>query len=78
MISLQVGILSRKSGGVSDVLSVLPLEAAHRLLPQTPLSILTRAEDSDVTEGYDRSKPEPAHSKPVSKFSISRFMPKFR
>ena len=76
---MQVGILSRRKEGVSEVLSVLPLESAHRLLPQTPLSILTRVEESDVTEGYDRSKSHSdTNNKPVRKFSISRFLPKFR
>ncbi|XP_067936849.1 transmembrane protein 143-like [Watersipora subatra] len=54
----KVGILSLTNTGVSQTLSVLPLEQAHRLLPQTPLSVLTRVDDADVTEGYDRFRYE--------------------
>ncbi|XP_067936843.1 transmembrane protein 143-like [Watersipora subatra] len=36
----------------------LPSEQAHRLLLQTPLSVLTRVDDADATEGYDRFRYE--------------------
>lgn len=75
---LQVGILSKRTGGVSEILSVLPLAQAHRLLPQTPLSILTRVEDSDVTEGYDKSRKDTDDGKSKSKSPIARLVSRFR
>ena len=53
---------------------MLPLEQAHRLLPQTPLSILTRVDESDVTEGYDRSK----YEQPVVSKSKGSFLSSFK
>lgn len=39
-------------------LHVLPLEAATRNLPQTPQSLTSRIEESDIVEGYDREPEE--------------------
>ena len=44
------GILSSED----DKLHVLPLAAAIRNLPQQPQSLVARAEESDISEGYDR------------------------
>ena len=35
-------------------LHVLPLDAAIRNLPQQPQSLVARAVESDISEGYDR------------------------
>ena len=35
-------------------LHVLPMEAAIRNLPQQPQSLVARAAESDISEGYDR------------------------
>ena len=44
------GLLSE----VDSKLNVLPLEAALRCLPITPQSIVARAAEADLHEGYDR------------------------
>ncbi|KAL5022889.1 hypothetical protein ScPMuIL_002044 [Solemya velum] len=47
-----LGILSV----VNDKLHVLNLQAAIRNLPQQPQSLIARAEESDIYEGYDRDE----------------------
>ncbi|XP_059178073.1 transmembrane protein 143-like [Physella acuta] len=55
--SLQIfktlGLVSEKN----DKLQVLSLDAACRILPKVPLSVITRrAAEADITEGYDRDE----------------------
>lgn len=55
--SLQIfktlGLVSEKN----EKLQVLSLDAACRILPRVPLSVITRrASEADITEGYDRDE----------------------
>ena len=43
-------------------LHVLPLEVALRNLPQTPQTLTSRIEESDILEGYDREPEEEKES----------------
>ena len=46
----ELGILSKD---LEENLHVLPLDATIRNLPQTPQSLVARAEEADIIEGYD-------------------------
>ncbi|XP_052232684.1 transmembrane protein 143-like isoform X1 [Dreissena polymorpha] len=55
--SAEAIMLLKKFGIVSeqdDKLHVLPLKAAMRNLPQQPQSLVARASEGDIAEGYDR------------------------
>jgi len=55
--STEAVALLKKFGILTDYenrLHVLPLHAAMRNLPQLPQSIVARAAERDVAEGYDR------------------------
>ncbi|XP_041377097.1 transmembrane protein 143-like [Gigantopelta aegis] len=46
------GLASEKN----EKLFVLPLEAAMRILPQQPQSVIARAQEADIAEGFDRDE----------------------
>ena len=46
------GLLSEKN----EKLFVLPLDASMRILPQQPQSVIARAQEADIAEGFDRDE----------------------
>ena len=54
-ILTDLGILSKD---LNENYHVLSLDAALRNLPQSPQSITSRTDESDVVEGYDRDVTE--------------------